>query len=62
MLIRIGASVGTKEAWFTVFILLGLLFTESSLQMQDGLFLFTFFPCLLMYSKDNEKRLSIPFY
>ena len=54
-LVRLAIRKGSWEAGFTVFILLALFFTESSLQMQDGLFLYTFFPCMLLL--DKEARL-----
>ncbi|HMH32586.1 MAG TPA: O-antigen ligase family protein [Puia sp.] len=53
-LVQLAIRVGSREAGFTVFILLALFFTESSLQMQDGLFLYTFFPCMLLF--DTERR------
>ena len=52
-LIRLALRAGNKEAGMTVVVLLSLFFTESSLQMQTGLFLFAFFPPLLSYSEQK---------
>jgi O-antigen ligase len=40
----------TREAFFTVVILLTLFVTESFITLQHGVFLFSFFPLLLLYS------------
>jgi O-antigen ligase len=57
-LVRIAIRVCTTEAIFTVVILLAIFFTESSLQMQDGLFLYTFFPCMLLFIGKKESNPS----
>jgi len=48
ILIRMAIRIRTIEAAFTVFMLLCLFVTESSLEMQDGLFLYSFLPSMLL--------------
>jgi len=48
ILLKIAAAVRTREAWFTVILILLLYLTESSLEMQHSTFLSCFFPLLLL--------------
>jgi O-antigen ligase len=50
LLIGIARKWRTREAFFTVAILLSLFFTESFITLQHGVFLYSFFPLLLLYS------------
>jgi O-antigen ligase len=50
LLIALVRKWRTREAFFTVFILLTLFLTESFITLQHGVFLFSFFPLLLLYS------------
>jgi hypothetical protein len=46
-LIGMARTVGSREAWFTVAMVLILYLTESMLEMQHSTFLSCFFPLLL---------------
>jgi O-antigen ligase len=50
---------GTREAFFTVAILLTLFLTESFITLQHGVFLFSFFPLLLLYSPKRAREKAI---
>jgi O-antigen ligase len=50
-MIGIARTVGTREAWFTVTMVLILYLTESMLEMQHSTFLSCFFPLLLLPEK-----------
>src|SRR5882724_9306137 len=50
LLIGLARKCGSREAFFTVAILLVLFLTESFITLQHGVFLFSFFPLLLIYS------------
>jgi len=53
-LIQLSIKIRTMEAGFTVIILLAIFFTESSFQMQNGLFLYAFFPPMLIFIREKE--------
>jgi O-antigen ligase len=48
MLIVLAREIGTREAWFTVAMVLVLYLTESMLEMQHSTFFSCFFPLLLL--------------
>jgi hypothetical protein len=48
----------TPVAFFTVATLVLFFIPEAPLTMQDGIFLFSFFPLILLHSPKNRRRRS----
>ncbi|HEY4063846.1 MAG TPA: O-antigen ligase family protein [Puia sp.] len=53
MLIVLAREIGTREAWFTVIMVLLLYLTESMLEMQHPTFFSCFFPLLLLQERTS---------
>jgi O-antigen ligase len=47
--------LGTREGWFVVLTLAVFFIPEAPLTMQHGIFLFCFFPLLLLYVPQNAE-------
>lgn len=54
VLIGMAATIGCREAWFTVAMVLILYLTESMLEMQHSTFLSCFFPLLLLRGRTRS--------
>lgn len=61
ILLRVATNVRTREAWFTVILILLLYLTESSLEMQHSTFLSCFFPLLLLSELKSPLERDKPF-
>jgi O-antigen ligase len=59
LLVGIALKWKTKEARFTVLTLIIFFIPEAPLTMQHGIFLFVFFPLLLLYSPSRDQQHSL---
>jgi hypothetical protein len=57
LLVQLARRTGTKAGWLLLTTLLLLALTESTLEMQHSLFLFSFFPLLFGYAATNRQAI-----